>query len=114
MNKKRAALIASLIVIPIWLAWYRSLSGEDFLLPVILVFFLLPGHVTSMAISGAHGTSPVADTLALVTGIGVNIVTYTFLILGATKLFRRLLRRPALQDRRSAGKTNSNAHSRGD
>jgi hypothetical protein len=113
MRKKRAALIASLIVIPIWLAWYRSLSQEDYLLPVILVFPLLPGHITSMMIGGAHGSSPGMETLGLVAGIGVNILVYTFLVLGVAKLYRRLFKRPASQGLRSGGDANNDAHSPG-
>ena len=95
MSKKKAAFIASIIVIPIWWTWYKSASGPDgdLLLTAGLFFPLLPGHAAAMAIAGAHGTSPLVDTLALVVGIGVNILVYMFLVLGVAKLFRKLFRR---------------------
>ena len=112
MSKKKAAFMAACIVTPIWVMWYQSVSGENLLLTALLVFPLLPGHVTTMAIAGANDMSPVVDTLAVVAGIGVNILVYMFLILGVVKLFRKLFKRPTSADLNIIDKRNSNAHSR--
>jgi hypothetical protein len=54
----------------------------------LLRYLSLPGHIAIISIWGAHGMDSGSERIALIVGMGVNVVAYGLIALAILKWFR--------------------------
>ncbi len=89
MSSKNSIYIACVIVIPLTVIYWSTVSSSDFVLTGILFFILFPGMAVRLLIV-PHGGTPSLEMLAVIIGAAVNIGAYVLIVRGAAKLWNKL------------------------
>jgi uncharacterized membrane protein len=55
----------------------------------LLQYLALPGHVAIISIWGAHGMDSGSERIALIAGMGINIIVYSLIAFGVLKWIGR-------------------------
>jgi hypothetical protein len=96
MSAKKAACLASAVVIPLSLVQYwleRHLSGHDLVFSIVF-YILFPGDVVWLLITGVHGRTRMEEAVAPFVGAATNVILYSLLLYGASRLRRVFNRQP--------------------